>query len=183
VKHTTAQPIFNYINNMRSDLNGMETEGSIDSSFTIKIDKLDSEFTKMKQYWIDQKEVSVGSAFIFYSAMHNTKLILTKMKERFKNADKTGDNPGVACDSLLIMPIISEVYQKTAQAAEEKQRLNPFLPNEMLKLVSTLRTTARLVRLLPTPDEEVKETDKNQLRKTAVELDKKFVASNLLSDI
>jgi len=168
---------------MRSDLNRMETEGSIDSSFTIKIDKLDSEFTRMKQYWINQKGVPVGSAFVFYMAMHNARLVLSKMKERFKNVNETSDNPAVACDSLLIMPIISEVYQKTAQAAEEKQRLNPFLPNEMLKLVLTLRTTARLVRLLPTPDEEVKETDKNQLRKTAVELDKKFVASNLLSDI
>jgi len=177
------QSIFNYIYNMRSDLNRMETEGSIDSSFTIKIDKLDLEFTRMKQYWITQKRVPVGSAFVFYTAMHNAKLVLSKMKERFKNADEIGDNPAVACDSLLIMPIISEVYQKTAQATEEKQRLNPFLPSEMLKLVSTLRTTAKLARLLPTLAEEVKKTDKNQLKKTAMELDKKFVASNLLNDI
>ena len=168
---------------MRSDLNKMETEGSIDSFFIAKIDTLNSELTKMRQYWIDQKEVSVGSAFVFYSAMHNANLVLSKMKGRFKNADKNGDNPAVACDSLLVMPIISEVYQKAAQAAEEKQRLNPFLPNEMLRLVSTLRTTAKLVHLLPTLDEEVKEIDKTQLKKTAVELDKKFVASNLLNDI
>ena len=168
---------------MRFDLNRMETEGSIDSSFTIKIDTLDSEFTEMEQYWINQKEVPVRSAFIFYTAMRNAKLVLSKMKERFEKVDETGNNPAVACDSLLVMPIIFEVYQKTAQAAEEGQRLSPFLPNEMLRLVSTLRTTAKLVRLLPTPDEEVKETDKNQLRKTAVELDKKFVAANLLSDI
>lgn len=168
---------------MRSDLNRMEAEGIVDSSFIPKIDALDLEFTRMKQYWINQKGVPVGSAFVFYMAMHNARLVLSKMKERFKNVNETSDNPAVACDSLLIMPIISEIYQKTAQAAEEKQRLNPFLPNEMLKLVLTLRTTARLARLLPTPDEEVKETDKNQLRKTAVELDKKFVASNLLSDI
>jgi hypothetical protein len=161
----------------------MEAEGFIDCSFEAKIDTLDTELTRMKQYWTDQKAVSVGSAFIFYSAMHNAKLVLSKMKERFKNANKTGDNPGVACDSLLIMPIISEVYQKTAQAAEEKQRLNLFRLNEMLKLVSTLRTTAKLVSLLPTLDEEVKKIDENQLRKTAVELDKKFVASNLLNDI
>ena len=179
----TIKSIFNHINGMRSDLNKMEVKGFIDSSFTTKIDTLDSELTKMKQYWVDQKEVSVGSAFIFYSAMHNTNLILTKMKERFKNANKTGDNPRVACDSLLVMPIISEVYQKTAQAAEEKQRLNPFLPNEMLKLVSALRTAAKLVSLLPTLYEEIKGIDKNQLKKTAMELDKKFVASNLLNSI
>ena len=175
--------VFSYINSMRSDLNQMEAKGSIDSSFITKIDTLNSELTKMGQYWIDQKEISVGSAFMFYSAMHNAKLVLSKMKERFKSAKKTGDNPSVACDSLLVMPMISEVYQKAAQAAEEKQRLKPFLPNEMLKLVSTLRTTAKLVHLLPTLDEEVKEIDKNQLKKTAVELDKKFVASNLLNDI
>jgi len=179
----SIKSIFDHINSMHSDLNRMEAEGFVDSSFVTKIDTLDLEITRMKQYWIEQKEVSVGSAFIFYSAMHNAKLVLTKMKERFKNADKTGDNPRVTCDSLLIMPIISEVYQKTVQAAEEKQRLNPFLPNEMLKLVSTLRTTAKLVNLLPTLNEEVKEIDKNQLKKTAMELDKKFVATNLLNDI
>lgn len=168
---------------MRSDLNKMEAESFVDSSFKTKIDTLDLELTRMKKYWVNQKEVAVGSAFIFYSAMHNTKLVLGKMKQRFKNANKTGDNPSVACDSLLVLPIISEVYQKTAQAAEEKQRLNPFLPNATLKLVSTLRITAKLVSLLPTLNEEVKETDKKQLRKTAVELDKKFVASNLLNDI
>jgi len=168
---------------MRSDLNKMEAESFVDSSFKTKIDMLDLELTRMKKYWVNQKEVAVGSAFIFYSAMHNAKLVLGKMKQRFKNANKTGDNPSVACDSLLVLPIISEVYHKTAQAAEEKQRLNPFLPNATLTLVSTLRTTAKLVSLLPTLDEEVKETDKKQLKKTAVELDKKFVASNLLNDI
>ena len=168
---------------MRADLNKMENKGFIDTAFTSKIDTLDSEFTRMEQYWTAQKEVPVGSAFIFYSAMHNSKLVLNKMKQRFKNAHKTDDNPGVACDSLLILPIISEVYQKTVQAAEEKQRLNPFLPHEMLKLVSTLRTTAKLVGLLPTLNEELKKVDKSQLRKTAVGLDKKFVASNLLNNI
>ena len=175
--------IYSHIDDMRSDLDKMETKGSIDSSFTIKIDTLDSEFTRMRQYWVNQKEVPINSAFIFYMAMHNAKLVLSEMKKRFKNVNETGDNPTVACDSLLVMPLISEVYQKTAQAAEEKQRLSPFLPNEMLRLVSALRTTAKLVRLLPTSDEEVKETDKNQLRKTATELDKKFVAANLLSDV
>lgn len=183
MKHMTRQSIFSYINSMRSDLNKMETGGYVDSSFTMKIDKLDSEFTRMKQYWVDQKWVPVRSAFMFYMAMHNAKLILGKMKERFEKADKNRDNPAIACDSRLVMPIISEVYQKTARATEEKEKLSPFLPNEMLKLVSMLRTTARLVNLLPTLAEEVKKTDKDQLREAAVELDKKFVASNILSDI
>jgi hypothetical protein len=161
----------------------METRGSVDRSFVAKIDVLESELAKMKKYWADQKVVSVGSAFIFYSAMHNAELVLNKMRDRFNKAHQADDNPGVACDSLLIMPIISEVFQKTARAAEEQQRLSPFLPTEMLKLVSTLRTTARQVNLLPTIDEEVKRTDKNLLRETAVELDKKFVASNLLNDV
>lgn len=175
--------MFEYITGIRSDLNRMEAKGIVDSSFITKIDTLDAEFTRMKQYWIDQKEVSIGSAFIFYSALHNTNLVLSKMKERFKAVRKTGDNPKIACDSLLVIPIISEVYQKASRAAEEKQRLNPFLPNEMLKLVSTLRTAAKLVGLLPTLDEEVKKIDKIQLKKTAEELDKKFVACNLLNDI
>ena len=183
VKNMTAKSVYEYINSMRSDLNRMEAKGIVDSSFINKIDTLDSELTGMKQFWINQKAVSVRSAFVFHTAMHNAKLVLGKMKERFKNVDETGDNPAVACDSLLVMPIISEVYQKTAQAAEEKQSLDPFLPNEMLKLISALRTTAKLVSLLPALHEELRETDKNQLRKTAVELDKKFVASNLLNDV
>jgi hypothetical protein len=179
----STKSIFTYINGMRTDLNGMETKGTIDVAFIPKIDTLDSEFTRMEQYWVNQKEVSASSAFVFYSAMHNTKLVLSKMRQRFKNAHKSDDNPGIACDSLLLLPIISEVYQKATQAAQEKQRLNPFLPHETLKLVSTLRTTAKLVGLLPTLDEEMKKIDKKQLRETAVGLDKKFVASNLLNDI
>jgi hypothetical protein len=183
VIHLGIKSVFNYITGMRSDLNRMEAESFVDSSFTTKIDTLDLELTRMKDYWVNQKEVAVGSAFIFYSAMHNAKLVLGKMKQRFQNVDKTGDNPTIACDSLLVLPIISEVYQKTVQAAEEKQRLNPFLPNATLKLISTLRTTAKLVSLLPALNEEVNAIDKKQLKKTAVELDKKFVASNLLNDI
>lgn len=179
----TTESIFNYINGMRSDLSKMEVEGLVDYSFVTKIDALDSELAKMKQYWTDQKAVSVGSAFIFYSAMYNVQLVLSKMRNRFARTHKTDDNPGIACDSLLIMPIISEVYQKTLQAAEEKQNLNPFLPTEMLKLVSALRTTARLVNLFPTLDEEVKRIGKERLKETAMEIDKKFVASNLLNDI
>ena len=179
----STKSVFDYIKGMRSDLNRMETERLVDHSFVAKIDTLGSEFTKMKQYWSDQKAVSVRSAFIFYSAMHNAELVLSKMKNRFSKAYETDDNPGIACDSLLIMPVISEVFQKTAQAAEEKQSLNPFLPTEMLKLVSTLRTTAKLVNLLPTLDEEVKGIDKNRLKETAMEIDRKFVASNLLNDL
>jgi hypothetical protein len=161
----------------------MENKGLVDSSFVTKIDKLDSELDKMKLYWINQKAVPISSAFIFYSAMHNARLVLVKMKERFKIAPKVRDNPGIACDSLLIMPIISEVYQKAAQASDEGPKLNPFLANETLKLVSALRTTAKLVNLLPSSDEETRKTDTDQLKKTALELDKKFVASNLLNDI
>jgi len=179
----STKSVFSYISDMRSDLNRMEAKGSVDRSFVTKIDVLDLELVKMKKYWIDQKAVSVGSAFMFYSAMHNSELVLNKMRDRFDKAHQADDNPGVACDSLLVMPIISEVFQKAARAAEEQQRLSPFLPTEMLKLVNTLRTTARQVNLLPTPDEEVKRTDKNLLRETAVGLDKKFVASNLLNDI
>jgi len=175
--------VFNYILDMRSDLNHMEEKGVVDFSFIQKIEMLDAEFTKMKQHWVKQRMVSVGSAFIFYSAMHNTNLVLSKMKERFKKAKELGDNPKIACDSRLVMPIISEVYHKTTRAIAEKQNLNPFLPNEMLNLVSTLRATAKLASLLPTIDEEVKKIDNNQLKETATELDKKFVASNLLNNI
>jgi hypothetical protein len=175
--------VFDYINGMRSDLGRMEAKGSVDCSFVEKIDILGSELTRMKEYWTGQKAVSVGSAFIFYSAMYNAELILGKMKDRFNKSHKINDNPGIACDSLLVMPVISEVFQKTAQAAEEREKLNPLLPFEMLKLVSALRTTAKLVNLLPTLDAEVRGIDKNQLRETAMELDKKFVASNLLNDI
>lgn len=175
--------VFDYMTTMRSDLNSMEKRGLIDSAFTVKIDTLSSKFREMEKHWVIQKDVSVSSAFIFYSAMHNAGLVLGEMKKRFQNAKKTGDNPGVACDSLLVMPIILEVYQKAAQAAEEKRKLNAFLPNETLKLVSALRTTAKLVSLLPTSAEEAKAVDKEQLQKTARELDKKFVASNILNDI
>ncbi len=175
--------VFNNIMDMRSDLNQMENQGVVDDAFIPKIETLDSEFTKMKQYWINQKMVSVRSAFIFYSAMHNTNLVLSNMKKRFKKAKKIGDNPKIACDSRLVMPIISEVYQNTARAIAEKKSLNPFLPTKMLNLVATLRTTAKLVGLLPTIDEEVKKTDNDQLKKTAMELDKKFVAFNILNVI
>lgn len=179
----STKSVFSYVNDLRCDLNRMEAKGSIDRSFVAKIDVLDLELAKMKKYWADQKAVSAGSAFIFYSGMHNAELVLSKMRDRFNKAHGSNDNPGVACDSLLVMPIISEVFQKAARAAEEKERLSPFLPTEMLKLVSTLRTTARQVSLLPTLDEEVKRTDKNLLKETAMELDKKFVASNLLNDV
>lgn len=179
----STKSVFIYINDMRSDLSKMETRGSIDRSFATKIDVLNLELAKMKKYWAGQKAVSAGAAFIFYSAMHNGELVLSKMRDRFNKAHEANDNPGIACDSLLVMPIISEVFQKAARAAEEKERLSPFLPTEMLKLVSTLRTTARQVSLLPTLDEELKRTNKTLLRETAMELDKKFVASNLLNDI
>jgi hypothetical protein len=175
--------VSNHINGMRSDLNRMEAKCFVDPSFVAKIDKLGSELAKMKQYWAEQKVVSVRSAFVFYSAMHNAELVLGKMKDRFSKSHEKDDNPGVACDSLFVMPVISEVFQKTAQAAEEKQKLNPFLPTEMLKLVSALRTTAKQVNLLPTPDEETKGIDKNRLKETAIGVDKKFVASNIINDI
>jgi hypothetical protein len=179
----SVKSVFTQINDMRFDLNKMETRGTIDRSFVTKINALDLELARLKKYWADQKIVSVGSAFIFYSAMHNTELVLSKMRDRFNAANRSRDNPGIACDSLLVMPIISEVFQKTVRAAEEKEKLSPFLPTEMLRLVTTLRTTAKQVNLLPTIDEEIRRIDKNLLKQTAMELDKKFVASNLVGDV
>ena len=168
---------------MRSDLNQMEAKGVVEPSFIQKISALDSEFTTIKQYWVNQKTVSVGSAFVFYSATHNTNLILAKMKNRFKKAQQIGDNPKVACDSLLVMPVIYEVYQRLAQAMSEKKSLNQFLPNEMLHLVSRLRATAKCAGLLPTINEELKKTDTAKLKETATGIDKKFVASNIINSI
>jgi len=175
-----ATGLFAHMVDMRSDLSRMEKEHRVDSSFLKKINLVISEFGKLETYWVIQKDVALRTAFIIYTALRNARLVLERMRKRFEESTGKNENPKIVEDSAMVMPLIFEIYQKSKRATEEKRNLDPFMPNEMLKLLSTLRITAKATGLLPQTQDEMRGIDRERFRQSAVNLDKKLVAFNFV---
>lgn len=140
----------------------MEETGKIDPSI---MNKLNTPIYKLKNFedcMTKEGTLSIEDSFALYHIARNIRIILEKMKEKFFNANKAGENPKVVEDALNLLPQISEVYSAlyTVSSKPLNDEIKLFLTNKLRKI----RNTAAGVSMLPSLDEEIKEVDVKLLK-------------------
>lgn len=135
--------------------NQMEKTGKVDLSINDNIDRAKSELSGLERFLATTKPgIDVKSAFLGYHIVRNVNLVLTKMKDRFEHSKENADNPLVAQDSLLVLPVLNE----SLEVAIKYGRMKIAEGEEVLMLNHILRLrdiTARLNMVL-TPEEDAK---------------------------
>ena len=145
--------IFQDIND---SLNHMEDTGKVDMSILNNLEKLEQILRTIKTKWLEYPNTD---AFYFYQAIRNVELILGKMKERFKNSKIKNDNPKIARDSLILMPVIVDVLQMA-----QTSTISDASINNILKKTKYLRDVAASSDLIEPLEIDRESIDKESLR-------------------
>jgi hypothetical protein len=85
------------------------------------------------------------------------------MKQRFIEAEEKHENPAIVHESVAMIPSLSELCVTISSLT--KQTLTKDLVDIISQKVGYLRDVAFANSLLPTPEEEMQELDKNRLKK------------------
>lgn len=153
----------NLLGELSEQLQKMEKAGKVDVSIVNTLDKLIDVCQSTENFWRDDEKVTIQSSFLLYHASRNARIIIKKMKQRFIEAEEKHENPAVLHESLAIIPSLSELCATVSSLTTQT------LTNELVNIVSEkleyLRDIAFVHSLLPTPEEEMEELDKNRLKK------------------
>lgn len=140
---------------IKDSLDKMEKIG-IDMTILQSLDKLRQLLKERKARWLD---VQNSDGFYFYQAIRNLELILGKMEHRFKNSQKSNDNPKIAEDSLELLPSIENILNITSVFDINDQTIN-----RVLKDTQHLRNVASNTNLIESLETSRESIDKDQLK-------------------
>ena len=102
----------------------MEEAGRVDLAVLGSLSKLRDLLKSIKSRWLDAED---SDGFYFYQAARNMELILDRMEHRFKNSQKANDNPKIAEDSLILLPVIDEILAITQSYKVDERSINKVL--------------------------------------------------------
>lgn len=153
----------NLLQELSNRLQEMEKVGKVDVSIVETIDKLIDSCNSTESFWRDNEKVTVQSSFLLYHASRNARIVLNKMRRRFIGAEEKHENPSVVHNSLSIIPPLSELCVTLSFLT--KQVPTKELVDNVSEKVEYMRDAAFANNLLPTPEEEMEEIDKERLKK------------------
>lgn len=151
-----------------SSLATMTEQKKIDLKIITQLDALISFFEEKEKYWKDSKSVSASSAFALYHAWCNLRLIASKMRSRFQEAEKRHVNPKTAVDCLRILPSLLDVYTNLSEV--DGRELSKDEDTATYDGITQLRNVAYHSGMLPSMNDELREVD----RKAVIEEFEKF---------
>ena len=114
----------NILVEIERSLDKMEGAGRADLAILGSLSKLRDLLKSIKSRWLDVED---SDGFYFYQAARNTELILDRMEHRFKNSQKANDNPRIAEDSLILLPVIDEILDITQSYKVDERSINKML--------------------------------------------------------
>lgn len=148
---------------LSNELQEMEKVGKVNLAVVNTIDKLVEACYSTESFWRDNEKIPIQSSFMLYHASRNVRIVLQKMKQRFIEAEEKHENPTVVHESLAVIPSLGELCATLSSLT--KQTLTKDMVGIISQRVGYLRDTAFVNSLLPEPEEEMKELDKNRLKK------------------
>jgi len=142
-------------------LDDMKKAQKVDISIVNTLDKLIENCKGIEQFWIKNEKIPIENSFLLYHALRNSRLVFEKMKTRFIKANKTHENPKIVEDSILVLPMLSELCNVIFALRERE--ITPEICSFISRRLKSLRNIASHVSLLPSPSEEIKSVNRRKL--------------------
>ena len=137
-------------------LTEMEETGKVDLAILDSLSNLRGLLKSIKSRWLD---IENSDGFYFYQAARNMELILGKMEYRFKNSQKSNDNPQIAEDSLILLPAIDGILEIT-----QSYKISEGSINDVLSRTRDLRNQAASTNLIESLEISREYIDKDNMR-------------------
>lgn len=153
----------NLLEELSNQLQKMEKVEKVDPVVVNTFEKLIDTCYSTENFWRDNEKESIQSSFMLYHASRNIRIILQKMKQRFIEAKEKHENPAIIHESVAVIPSLSELCVTISSLT--KQTLTKDLVDIISQKVGYLRDVAFANSLLPTPEEEIQELDRNRLKR------------------
>jgi len=136
----------------------MEDTGKVDRSILKDLNQLQQIFKKTQTKWLEDKS---SNSFYFYQGARNAEFILERMVERFEKSQEAHDNPQIAEDSLVIIPLMSEILNLTAENIVDEATIR-----QIVERTRQLRNAAAEVNLIESRKKDLSLIDKNTIGST-----------------
>lgn len=137
--------------------------GKIEPSISRVFDDVIKNCSDTERFWSSNEKISNKASFTLYHATRNCRIILEKMRERFKEAVTRKENPVIAEYSLRILPDLNGMCDLITSLKGDTISSN--MVTFVMNRVRGLRNTAREVNMLPSPEEEIQKVDRKMLKK------------------
>lgn len=145
--------------NITDSLYQMEDTGKVDLAILKDLSELQSVFKNIQTKWLESKS---KESFYFYHGARNAEFILDKMKERFEKSQEAHDNPQIAEDSLVVIPLMSEVLNLT----EADNNVDEQMVRQIVERTRQLRQVASDMNLVESREKDESLLDKATLGHT-----------------
>lgn len=142
-------------------LDAMIDRKQLDMSILQPLDELARFARSKEELWKTYKGVSPKSAFVVYHSWRNIRLIFDKIQNRFLEASKRHENPLVAVDTSKVLASLVDAY--TGVTEVEGRELAKDEQFATLNRITELRNVAYSCNMLPSIDDELKETDRKNI--------------------
>ena len=137
--------------------------GKIEPSISRVFDNIIKKCLDSERYWSSNEKISNKASFTLYHATRNCRIILEKMRERFEEAVTRKENPEIAVLSLRVLPDLNGLCDLITSLKGDTISSN--MATFVMNRVRGLRSIAREVNMLPSPEEEIQTVDKKDLKK------------------
>lgn len=139
-------------------------------------------FSDYEKFWARQKNIPIQTAFLCYLASRNSRMILTRMKDKFEEAQSKKENPRVVWEAESLILTIWELHNKITEVSETVPNISPLKVSKFLELVSSLRRSAGKVGMLPAAKEELVGFNRKMIEKEFDKLDSRIGVMILYED-
>ena len=146
-------------------LEKMQAAGKVEKSAEHALESLVTLVANREQFWFQGKPSP--TTFATYHAWRNLRLIFSKMRTRFANAQLVHDNPLVVDQARETIPRILSALPSLIAIERDPSSVDS---SEVLKRIRELRSSARQVDMIQTSKEELKEIDLKRIETTFDEL-------------
>ncbi len=148
-------PILSAIEEMLAD---MEKAGKVNLEILTQFDRLIDIAQTQEAFWEKKTDVRRSDAFIVFHLWRNSRLILTKAKERFHEAVVRHENPRVVLETLEFLPTLVTTFGMLSG--------NPMdYGNRLYEQSRLLRSIAARVDMLPDLKQEIADADTRELKR------------------
>jgi hypothetical protein len=152
-------------------LSNAEKTKKINPEILERLGEAINRFEEFENFWSTNKKIPLKTAFLCYFTSRNSKMILKKMLDKFREAESRKENPKVASESVGLMYSIFEIHEKLQEVKLTGTDISPLKVSRIMELAYSLRQSANQVDMLPTINEELSEFDRSIVEKEFGTLD------------
>ena len=146
--------VFEAFGNIAKSIELAEQVGKVDLEILEPLKIVYSEFEKISDHWLDSDyDEQFEDVFPLYHMSRNCKLVLYKMIQRFELAPSVKDDPKVASDASMVLPLLIDMFNVLEECKSGAMAVNESRGFDRTR---NLRKIAKEVNMLSDGFDDIK---------------------------